>query len=158
MQWHFQHIVAALDDPGFLAFGQQRAVPGRGIERTDSGAGRTDAFGQVALGYHLQLHFPGPVQLVKHIGVGLARERANHLGDPSGLEQCGQADFTVAGVVTDDGQVASARGNDPVHQFRRHAGSAEATHHDDRAIGNSIQCGSDGFEGFVDQGVLLFLV
>ncbi|MNN68369.1 hypothetical protein D3C81_1840720 [compost metagenome] len=107
--------------------------------------------------HDLKLHFSGQVEFVENIGIGLAWKRADHLGNAPGLEQGGQADFTVAGIVADDGQVASARSDHAIYQLRRHPGSAEATDHDDRTIGNAVQCGSDGFKCFIDQGVLLFL-
>ncbi len=68
----------------------------------------------------------------------MAWKRTDDLGNTAGLEQCGQADFTIAGIVADDGQFACARRDDAIYQLRGHPGGAEATDHDDRTIGDAV--------------------
>ena len=91
-----QHVVAAVDQARLLALGQQRAVSGRREEAADAGAGGADALRQIPLRCQFQLDLAGTVQRVEVLGVSLARERADDLAYPFGLEQRGQSGFAVA--------------------------------------------------------------
>ena len=102
-----QHVVAAVDGAGLLALGQGRADAGGAEERADARARGAHPLGQVALRHDLEVDLARTVEPVEHIGVGLARERADDLAHPSGREQRGQPGVAVAGVVADDRQVAS---------------------------------------------------
>jgi hypothetical protein len=52
-------------------------------ERPDARPGGADPFGQVALGDQFEFDLPPAVERVEDVGVGLPRERADHLGDPT---------------------------------------------------------------------------
>jgi hypothetical protein len=140
-----QHVVAAVDQARFLALGQQGAVAGRAEEAADAGAGGADAFGQVALGREFELDLAGAVQRVEVVGIGLAREGADDLAHPLGLQQRRQAGFAVAGVVVDDGELARALGDQRVDQRGRHAGVAEAADHHGGAV---VHVGDGALERF----------
>ena len=112
-----QDVRAAVDLAGLLALGQRRADAGGAEERADAGAGGAHPLGEVALRDHLELDPARAVEPVEDPGVGLARERADHLAHPALGQQRGQAGVAVAGVVGDHGQV----GRRPAGSARRSA-------------------------------------
>ena len=124
----------AVDLARFLAFGQFGAV-GRGAEKSaDARAGGADALGQVALRHQFEFKLAAAVQRVKHLAVGLPGKAADDLAHAPGLEEGGQPGVAVARVVVDHRQVLGALRDQPVDQFGRIAGSAEAADQHGRAV------------------------
>jgi len=74
------------------------------------------------------------IKRVEHVGIGLARKRADDLANALGLEQRREPDIAVAGVVVHDRQIARTLLDQRVDQLRRHAGRAEAADHDRRTV------------------------
>ncbi|MDT4863847.1 hypothetical protein FQZ97_985710 [compost metagenome] len=132
----FEHVVAAVDLAGFLAFGQQGAIAGGGEETADAAAGGAQALSEVALGNNFQLDLAGAVQLLEHVGADHARVGAQNPPYAAGLEQGGEAGFALARVVAHQGKIARALGDQRVDQVLGHPGAAEAAHRDSRAVGN----------------------
>src|SRR6478735_3340256 len=130
----FEHVAAAVDDPGFLALGEHGAVAGGGEEPADAGPCRADPFGEVALRDEFELDLLGLVLGVEVPGVGLPREGADHLLHPALLDQQGQALVALARVVVHHGQVRGAAVQQRVDQFERLAGVAEPADHHGGAV------------------------
>src|SRR5262252_9039786 len=65
----------------------------------------------------LELDFPRAIRLLEMVRVDLARIRADELADAPRLEQRGDPDLAVAGVVVDDGEVARALRDQRVDQL-----------------------------------------
>ena len=116
-----QDVGASVDLPRLLALGERRADAGRAEERADPGTGRAHPLGEVALRHHLELDLAVAVEPVEDPGVGLPRERADHLAHPALGQQRGQPGVAVAGVVGHDGQVGRALLDQRVDQRDRHA-------------------------------------
>lgn len=72
------------------------------------------SLGEIALWDDLEFDLARAVQRVEDIRVGLSWEGADHFPDPTGLQQGGQPDLTVARVVRDDGQILRALADEPV--------------------------------------------
>ena len=75
----FQHVIAAVDAARLAVPSQKRAVAGWAVEGADAGAGGADALGEIALRHDLQLDLAGAIEPIEDPGIGLARERAEHL-------------------------------------------------------------------------------
>src|SRR5450755_1878849 len=75
----FKYVGLAIDDPLFLALGNQRTRARAGIESIDSRAARTNALRQRALRIELELKLPGEVLPFELLV--LANVRRNHLRD-----------------------------------------------------------------------------
>ena len=69
-----EHVVAAVDDARFLAFGQQRAVAGGREKGADARTGGADALGEVALRHQFQFDLAGAIQRVEHVANPSAAE------------------------------------------------------------------------------------
>src|SRR5208282_2957776 len=106
-----EHVIAAVDAPRFLAFGERGAVAGGRVEGANTGPRGTDALGQVALRHELELDVPVVVEPVEYPGIDLPRKRTDDLLHLSRLEQCREAGIAVTGVVVNDGKPRHAVGN-----------------------------------------------
>ena len=94
--------------PRLLALGDERAVAGRREEAADAGAAGANPLGERALRHELDLELAAQ-ELALELLV-LADVGRDHLPDLPRLEQDADAEIVDAGVVADDGQVASCRG------------------------------------------------
>src|SRR5690606_41430123 len=70
------------------------------------------------------------IELVEHVGVGLAGEGTDDLAHAPGLEQRGQAGVAIARIVVDDDEVFGAMGDKAIDELGRLARAAEAADHD----------------------------
>ena len=73
----FEHVGLAVDDARLLAFGDQRARAGLGVEAVDARAAGADALGERALRIEFQLQLAGQVLPLELLV--LADVRGNHL-------------------------------------------------------------------------------
>ncbi len=158
MDWHLQYVVLAVDLAGLLGrsvgvFRQFGTVAGGREECADAGAGGADALGQIALRYQFELQLAAAIQPVKNLAVGLTREAADDLAHPACLEQCGQADLGIAGIVVDDGQVGGALLDQAIDQFIGNARGAKTADHDGGAVAHVCQCLGNRAGNLVDHGV-----
>src|SRR6476469_1155711 len=78
-----EHLPLAVQEAGFLAFGEHGAVAGGREETADPGAGGTDPLGEVSLRDQFELNLAGAVLRVEMPGVGLPREGTDHLLHPA---------------------------------------------------------------------------
>src|SRR6266480_3674746 len=140
-----QHVAPAVDHPGLLALGERSAETGRGEERTDPSARGADPLGQGALRHELELDGPGPPGRVEVPGVGLARERADHLANPAVADQRGQALIAAACAVAHHGQLAGAALQQRLDQRDRLPGRAEPSYQ----YGRAVRDAGHRFEGAV---------
>ena len=122
-----EQVLAPVDGALLLALGERRPHAGGGVERADARARGTHPFGEIALRHQLELDLARAVEPVEHPGVRLPRERADHLAHLAVLEQRGQSDVPVAGVVVHHGQVARTRADQRVDQFDGLARGAESS-------------------------------
>ena len=123
----------------FLAFGDQRADAGLGVEGRDAGAAGADALGQRALRVEFELQLAGEVLLREQLV--LADIGRDHLLDLPRLQQPAEADAVDAGIVGDDRQVLDAGVADRVRQGLGDAAQAEAAGHDHHAVlEDAIEC------------------
>src|SRR5665213_4220656 len=110
----FEDMAAAVNFAGFLATGEQCAVA-RGRKKTaDARSGGSDAFSKVTLRHQFEFDGLFAVQLIKDIGIGLTRERANDLAHALGLQKGSDSVFAVAGVVVDERQVTGTLSDEPI--------------------------------------------
>ena len=68
--------------------------------------------------------------------IHLPRERADDLANAALLEEEGEPEIRVAGVVVDDREVARAAADQRVDELRRLPRGAEAADHDGHAVGD----------------------
>src|SRR5215467_13054511 len=87
------------------------------------------------------------------VRVDLPRVRADELPDPTSLEQCGNADLAVAGVVVDDGEVLRALSDQRVDQLLGHARAAEAAHENGRAVAYVGDCRLQSIDDLAQHGL-----
>src|SRR5690606_39719984 len=59
------------------------------------------------------------IELVEHVGVGLAGEGTDDLAHAPGLEQRGQAGVAIARIVVDDDEVFGAMGDKAIDEDRK---------------------------------------
>src|SRR3954470_6387770 len=121
-----EHVVATVDDARLLAFREQRSIACRREERTDAGARGANALSEIALRHQLELHVSRPIKSVEHIRIRLAWEGTNDLAHAAGLEQRSDANFTVARVVGDNGEVCRLLRDERVDELHRQPGGSEA--------------------------------
>jgi len=62
-----QQVIAAIDGPQLLTFGERGADAGRAEECSDARSSSPHAFGQVALRYHLKGDLARAVQAVEYV-------------------------------------------------------------------------------------------
>ena len=68
------------------------------------------------------------------MGVDLTGKRADDLAHEATLDQEGESDFAVSGVVIDDREVGGAMANEPINELDGLAGLTESANHDGRPI------------------------
>src|SRR6266403_295010 len=162
--WHFHEAMhedsrrhdvlgiqlAGRNDLVYRGDGQLGAVARRRKEAANAGARRSDALSEVALRHQFELDLAGAKQAIEDLRVDLTREAADDVAHAPGLEQCGEADFAVAGVVVDDGEVAGALRDERVDELCRLASAAEAADHYRRAVRHVAQRGFHAGGDLVD--------
>jgi hypothetical protein len=116
----------------FLAFGDQRADAGLGVEGRNAGAARANALGQRALRIEFEFQLAGEELLGKQLV--LADIGRDHLLDLAGFEQAAEANAVDAGIVRNHRQVLDAGVADRVRQRLGDAAEAEAARHDHHAV------------------------
>src|SRR6185295_10838946 len=85
-----EHVVAAVDMTGFLAFGEPRAERGRRVEGADPRAGGANAFGERALRHEFEIDLACAVKPVEVPRIRLTRKRAEDLAHAPGADQPGE--------------------------------------------------------------------
>src|SRR4029450_12063556 len=95
---------------------------------------RAYALGEITLRNELELDFAGAIKAVEHVGIDLARERADDLAHAALGKQRRDTRVGVAGIVVDDGQIARALRDERVDELGGHAGSAESADHHGRTV------------------------
>ena len=125
-------VFLAVEFLHFLAFGDQGADAGLGVEGRNAGAAGADALGQRALRIEFEFQLAGEVLLGEQFV--LADIGRDHLLDLPGLEQAAQPDAVDAGVVGNHRQVLHAGVADRVGQGLGDAAQAEAAGHDHHAV------------------------
>ena len=124
----------------FLAFGDQRADAGLGVEGRDAGAAGADALGQRSLRIEFEFQLAGEILLGEQLV--LADIGRDHLLDLPRLQQAAEPDAVDPGIVGDHGQVLHAGIADRVRQGLGDAAQAEAAGHDHHAVlENALECG-----------------
>ena len=132
-------VFLAVEFLHFLAFGDQRADAGLGVEGRNTGAAGADALGQRALRIEFEFQFAGEVLLGEQLV--LADIGRDHLLDLPGLQQPAQPDAVDAGIVGDHGQVLDAGLADRVRQGFGDAAKTKTARHDHHAVlENAIEC------------------
>ena len=134
---------AALEDVGvavevlvLLAFGDECADAGAGVEAGDSGAACAHAFGERALGAELDFELAGE-ELALELGV-LAYVAGDHFFDLTGLQQEADAPVVDAGVVAGDGEVAYAGIAQRRDEGFGNAAQAEAADGEQHAVAGDV--------------------
>ena len=150
----FQHVMTAVDLAGFLSLGEQGAVTRWREERTKARAAGLDPRRQIALRNQLQLDLPRLVKGIEHVGIGLARKRADDLAHAFGREQRSEACLPVARAVVHDGEILRALGDQRVDQLGRHAGGAKAADHHGCPVENIGDRSLGRADNFVDHRLL----
>src|SRR5262249_16637317 len=102
------------------------------------------------LRHEFELDLARAVRLLEMVRIDLARVRADELADSSRLEQRGDADLAVAGVVVDDGEVFRSLSYQRVDQLLGHARAAETADEDGRAVAYVGERGFDRAGDLVD--------
>ena len=120
-------VLLAVEFLHFLAFGDQRADAGLGVEGRDTGAAGADALGQRALRIEFEFQFAGEILLREQLV--LADIGRDHLLDLPRLQQPAEADAVDAGIVGDDRQTLDAgiRGSRPTGSRRCRTGRSRRT-------------------------------
>ena len=132
-------VFLAVEFLHFLAFGDQRADAGLGVEGRDAGAAGADALGQRALRVEFEFQLAGEVLLREQLV--LADIGRDHLLDLPRLQQPAEADAVDARIVGDDRQVLDAGIADRVRQGFGDTAQPEAARHDHHAVlENAIEC------------------
>src|SRR6267154_2080665 len=147
-----EHVHAPSNLARLLAFAQVGAVTRWREKAADASTRRAVALGEVALRYQFELVRAGAVQAIEDLRIDLAWEAADDLAHAPGLEQCGEADFAVAGIVVDDGEVAGALRDEGVDQLGRLARAPEAADHYRRAVRHVAPRGLHAGRDLVDHG------
>ena len=129
------HIAPAIDDPSLFPFGQFGTVASWCKEPGKARAARTQALGQCALWYHLDLDLDLAIAMrtKKVICASLRRERCNQAADAPMLEKTRQAGLASAGVVCDDSEILQLAPRQYLAQPPWHADIAESSHEDGTA-------------------------
>src|SRR5690606_29327213 len=148
----FEHVLAAVDLPGFLALGEQGAVAGGRIEGADAGASGTQALGKVALGYQLELDLAGAIEFFEYVGMAHARKRAEDLPHPASLEERGNADSAVARVVADQRQFAGTVLDQRINQIFGLSGPTKTANGDGCTVLDAGHRIGGTAQQFVDHG------
>ena len=110
-------VLLAVELLHFLAFGDQRADAGLGVEGRDAGAAGADALGQSSLRVELELELAGEVLRCEQLV--LADIGRDHLLDLAGFEQAAQPDTVDAGIVGNHGQALDPGIADRIRQASR---------------------------------------
>src|SRR5882672_8685050 len=150
VQCVLEHVAPSIDHPRFLAFREIGAVAGGGVEGADAGARGAHALRERPLRHELQLDLARAVEALEDVAVGQARVRAHDFAYAPGLEQGCDADFAVAGIVVDDGQVLRPLRDQRVDQLFGNAGAAESADEDRRAVAHVGERGFDRGYDLVD--------
>ena len=134
-----QNVGLAVEDAHLFAFGDLRAVAGRGVEGGDAGACSAAALGEGALGDEFDLELAG-----EHLAfefVVFAHVGANHFAHLARFQKEAQAKAVHACVVGDAGEAGcpgGAHGGDGVFGNATEAKSAE---HDRHAVRDTVHSG-----------------
>ncbi len=132
-------VFLAVEFLHFLAFGDQGADAGLGVEGGDAGAAGADPFGQRALRIEFEFQFPGEELLGEQLV--LADIGRDHLPDLPGLEQPAQSDAVDPGIIGHHGEVLDAGVAQRVGQGLGDAAQAKAAGHDHHAVlENAVEC------------------
>ena len=132
-------VFLAVEFLHFLAFGDQRADAGLGVEGRDTGAAGADALGQRALRIEFEFQLAGEVLLREQLV--LADIGRDHLLDLPRFQQPGEADAVDARIVGDDRQTLDAGIADRVRQGLGDTAQTETAGHDHHAVlENAIEC------------------
>src|SRR6202165_4306181 len=78
----FEHVAAAIDDAGFLAFGEWCPIRSRSEECSDPGSGCPYALGEIALRHKLELDLARMIERVEDIRIGLPWKGTDDLAHP----------------------------------------------------------------------------
>jgi hypothetical protein len=117
-------VFLAVEDLFFLAFGDQRADAGLGVEGRDTRAAGANALGERALRIEFEFEFAGEVLLGEQLV--LADIGGDHLPDLARLEQPREPDPVDAGIVGNHRQVLDPAVADRIRQGLGNAAEAEA--------------------------------
>ncbi len=128
----FHQIFLAVEFLHFLAFGDQGADAGLGVEGRNAGAAGADPFGQRALRIEFEFEFAGEILLREQLV--LADIGRDHLLDLPCLKQAAEPDAVDARVVGDHRQALHAEVADRIRQGFGDATKAEAAGHDHHAV------------------------
>jgi hypothetical protein len=103
----FENIGLAVELFLLLALGDQRADPRLGVEAGNARAACANALGQRALRIEFEFELAGQILLLERLV--LAHIGTDHLLDLARLQQQAEPEIVDAGIVGDDGQIASRR-------------------------------------------------
>jgi len=120
-------IFLAVEDLGLLAFGDQSADAGLGVESGNAGAAGAAAFRERTLRIEFQFELSGQVELGE--GLILADIGRDHFLDLPGFEQQPQPGAVDAGIVADAGETCHAAVTHGADQLVGNADQAEAAAH-----------------------------
>ena len=109
-----------------------------------------------ALRDQFQLKALGAVRIEKGAVVAGARIGADHLADPTGIDQTGQPVIAVAGIVGHDGQPPRALFVKGVEQMIGNPDGAEASHQYRRTVANPGHGVGGGIHTLVNHGNVSF--
>src|SRR5262249_25254152 len=120
-------IFLAVEDLGFLAFGDLGAHAGLGVEGGDASAAGAATLGQSALRIEFDLELSFEIEFGE--GLVFSDVRRDHLLDLAGLQEETQPRSVDAGIVTDTSQPLNARLADRQDQLVGNADQPESAAH-----------------------------
>ncbi len=128
----FHDVLLAVELAHFLAFRNQSADAGLGIERGNARAAGADALGQRSLRIEFEFQFTGQVLLCEQLV--LADIGRDHLLDLAGFQQPAQSDAVNARIVGNNCQILDAGFTQGVREDFGDTAKSETARHDHHAV------------------------